>query len=602
MRKSIILLALALLVMTGCKQEFADTVVYGTIRTAEEECPEAEALAVKDGRFIYVGDKAGVESFIKEGVTEVIDHSGKGMVMPGCTDGHAHYVMPMSLASMKSGVLFGHEDDKAEVLRKLEAAALDAVRSGKKCLFGFGWNYYIIMPDKITLAEMDAATHGVYTVMFDATGHNMFCNSECLRRCGIVGDNGEVFVREIEGGLLELDESGYPTGFVDERAAGYMTRMGDVADEIVDDELAETAILGSQKLLLSTGYVSYMEGWSNAFHPSKFYEAANRLDNEGRLKVILSMTYEVEPWQKDMDEQVDYLASLKEKYSTRHVRPEYLKVFMDGCVETYTGAMSRPYKDGHVYRSFWPVERLARMTSECNARGLTVHTHVMGDDAITEATDAYVMGGDGVHRNCLVHIRHPRKDDFKRFADNNIACTAGMTWHVGDAENSPLSEFIDEEYVKHAYPIKSFFDAGVKVSSHSDFPANETCPQDPFGIMEIAVSGQMIRPATGEQTPVFDAGELVTLDQAFRALTINGAWQLGLENERGSIKVGKYADFVLADQDVFQCHVTDIHKTKVVSTWFEGEKVYQSPMTKIADYLYEYEAEKYDNHYEFKLQ
>ena len=68
--------------------------------------------------------------------------------------------------------------------------------------------------------------------------------------------------------------------------------------------------------------------------------------------------------------------------------------------------------------------------------------------------------------------------------------------------------------------------------------------------------------------------KLLTL--ALAALTINGAWQMHCENERGSIKVGKYADFVLADQDEFNCPVTDIHKTKVVSTWFEGEKVYQS--------------------------
>ena len=72
MRKSIILLALVLLVMTGCKQEFADTVVYGTIRTAEEECPEAEALAVKDGRYVYVGDEAGVAAYIEDGVTKVV--------------------------------------------------------------------------------------------------------------------------------------------------------------------------------------------------------------------------------------------------------------------------------------------------------------------------------------------------------------------------------------------------------------------------------------------------------------------------------------------------------------------------------------------------
>ena len=555
---------------------FADTVVYGTIRTAETGSPVAEAFAVRDGKFVYVGDAAGAAAFVKEGVTKVVDHRGKGMVMPSCTDGHAHYVMPLTLANMKGGVLFGHEDGKAEILRKLDAAARAAKEAGKKSMLGFGWNYYIIMPDKPTLKELDAATHGVSTVIFDSSGHNAFGNSECLRRCGIIDGKGKVLIGKIDGGVLELDEKGYPTGFVDERVTGYLTRMGGIdADEIVDDKLAETAVLKAQELLLSTGYVTYMEGWSNCFHPSKYYEAASRLDREGKLKILLPMTYEVEPWQKDIGRQIDILASLKEKYGTRHVLPEYLKVFMDGCLETKTGATSKPYKSGVVYKPFWSVDRLAGITRECNAKGIVVHTHAMGDVAISDVTDAYVKGGDGKHRNCLVHIRHPRKEDFKRFADNNIACVAGMTWHIGMEEAvKAFSTFFDEEYVMHPYPIKSFFDAGIKVTSHSDFPANEICPQDPFGIMEIAVSGRMPHPSTGELTKPFYTEELVTREQAFQALTLNGAWQVGLENERGSIKVGKWADFVLADQDVFDCPVTDIRKTKVVSTWFEGIEVY----------------------------
>ena len=91
-------------------------------------------------------------------------------------------------------------------------------------------------------------------------------------------------------------------------------------------------------------------------------------------------------------------------------------------------------------------------------------------------------------------------------------------------------------------------------------------------MMHVAVNG--IVPDPGETDYPYDTDELVTVEQAFQMLTLNGAWQLGLENERGSIAVGKWADFVLADQDVFTCEKTEIGKTKVVSTWFEGEKVY----------------------------
>ena len=601
-----IIWAIAIFITAISCNKVADTVVFGTIRTAEQDNPIVEAIAVKDGKFIYVGDKAGAESLIKKGVTEVIDHNGKGMVIPGCFDGHAHYMMTICLANMKGGLLFTHEDGKAEILKKVDATALEAVNSGKHCLFGFGWDLYKNrILDRITLTELDAVSHGLSVALFDSGGHNMYCNTECFRRCGIIDDKGNVLIKKIPGGLLELDKNGHLTGFIDERVTGYPMRMGGIdSDEIIDDEVVDITLEQAQQLLISTGYVSYMEGWSNAHHPTKFYEGANRFDKEGKIKMLLSMSYEVEPWQKDMSEQIDHLLSLNNKYGTKHVRPQYLKVFMDGVVECTTGSMYKPYKvnfatndhkkNGFVYNSHWTVDHLADVTRECNAKGLTVHTHVMGDKAIAEATDAYIKGGDGTHRNCLVHLRNVRREDFKRIAENNIACTAGITWHVtDDLSLQVLPNYIDEEYVLHGYPIKSFFDAGAKVSSHTDYPANGACPQNPFGIMEIAVTGQMIYPYTGKPTPKFDTEELITLEQALQALTINGAWQLGLENERGSIKVGKYADFVLADQDVFNCPVTDIHKTKVVSTWFEGEKVYQSKMTKVADYLYEFEAEGY---------
>ena len=122
------------------------------------------------------------------------------------------------------------------------------------------------------------------------------------------------------------------------------------------------------------------------------------------------------------------------------------------------------------------------------------------------------------------------------------------------------------------YPMKSFFDNGVNISSHTDFPALSGSPDDPFGIIEIAVTGVYHE----ENAKAWWTEELITREQAIQALTINVAKQMFLENERGSIKTGKFADFLLVDKDVLDCPETEIHEAKPAATYFEGKKVFSA--------------------------
>jgi len=195
----------------------------------------------------------------------------------------------------------------------------------------------------------------------------------------------------------------------------------------------------------------------------------------------------------------------------------------------------------------------------------------MGNKGVTRIVNAFVNGGEDEMRNTLVHVRNVDAADYQRMADHNIYVTSGMLWHnMEEKYIELLKQIVPAGMEDKSYPMKSYFDYGINVTSHSDYPALSGCPDDPFGIMEIAVTGRLW-PYNG--TPWWSE-ELLTREQALIALTINCAKQMFVENERGSVKAGKYADFLLVNKDVLTCPVTEIHEAKPAATYFEGKKVF----------------------------
>jgi predicted amidohydrolase YtcJ len=168
-------------------------------------------------------------------------------------------------------------------------------------------------------------------------------------------------------------------------------------------------------------------------------------------------------------------------------------------------------------------------------------------------------------------VRNVNDEDYKRMAEHNIYVTSGVTWHhMPTGAPEVLKTMVPAGMEDKSYPFKSFFDYNIPVSIHSDYPATSGSPDDPFGIMEIAVTGVL----WSENGTPWWPEELATREQALTALTINCAKQMFIENERGSIKTGKYADFLLLNQDVLTCPVMEIHATKPTATYFEGKKIF----------------------------
>ena len=546
----------------------ADLVVYGKIFTSENN-KLAEAFAVKDGRFVYVGDKRGAKAFIEKGKTEVIDYSGKGLIMPSCGNGHAHYLSAYAVQSI--GTMIDYEDDVNKFMTEIVPAAVKNAReTGAKVVYGMGWEYEKFKDNMPTRQQLDALCSDIPMYFADEENHKSLVNTILLVKAGVMDENGTVLLKAdaIRGGEIVMGDDGKPTGFLKEQAATYVRSFLD-NDNLFTVDMGKAVLTKIQEQMLSEGYTMYLDGYSTYFFNDVYYQAAQQFEKSGDMHFVLGFAYEIDSWM-NLDEKLAKAAAVQ-KYNSSQVKANWIKLFMDGTVESGTGFIDPVYLDGHQGIVNWTEEEITDITRKANASGLTMHIHALGNAGVNRVVNAYINGGKADMRNTVVHLRNVNEPDYKRMADNNIYVTSGMLWH--HAFNEQAEEFktiLPGKMAVEGYPMKSFFDNGIPVSLHTDYPALSNSPDDPFGVMEIAVTG--VYHAEGGKPWWTD--ELVTREQALTALTIGCAQQMFLENERGSIKTGKYADFLLVTKDVLTCPVKEIHEAKPAATYFEGKKVF----------------------------
>ncbi len=547
----------------------ADLVVYGKIFTAENN-KIAEAFAVKDGKYIYVGDKQGAEAFVETGKTQVVDYSGKGLVMPGCGNGHAHYSIGVALPIVGT-VAVGQTPEK--FLTEIVPAAVQKARETKATsIFGFGWNYITFMDNIPTRQQLDDICSDIPIYFADDEGHKGIANTIMLVNAGIMKSDGTVLKKDsdIRGGEIVMGADGTPSGLLKEQAGTYTRSFLDT-EKLYPVDVAKVVVKKTQEQLLSEGYTMYIDGWGNYFFNNNFFKAAKQVDQAGEMNFMLGLTYEIESWM-NVPEALQKAADVQQ-YAGTHVKTNWLKLFMDGTVEGRTGYVEPLYPDGHQGLANWTEKELTDITRVTNAEGISMHIHTMGNKAVNCVVSAYANGGKDELRNTLVHVRNVNAQDYKRMAEHNMYVTSGMHWHhcpTGAADYIREHALAPSGQEDKSYPMKSYFDNGINVSSHSDFPALSGSPDDPFGIMELAVTGVL----HGENGKPWWPEELLTREQALVSLTINVARQMFIEQERGSISTGKYADFLLVSKDVLTCPVTEIHEAKPTATYFEGKKVF----------------------------
>ena len=290
----------------------ADLVVYGKIFTSEDN-KIVEAFAVKDGKFVYVGDKKGAEPFIEQGKTEVIDYTDKRLVMPGCGNGHAHYSAGHAIQAV--GTVF----DKSYTTEKLFAESIPAAvkkarEVGAKTIFGSGWDRNF-PPEFPYRQQLDAICDDIPIYFADEEGHKGMANTLALVNAGIMSKDGTVLKKEMRGGVIAIDADGTPTGYLSEQAGTFVRSFLD-NEYLFSVDVVKGFMPKIEQQLHSEGYTMYLDGFSTYFFNTNFHKAAQELDKAGDMHFVLGLTYEIEGWMNP-DEELPKAADAKKFASTR---------------------------------------------------------------------------------------------------------------------------------------------------------------------------------------------------------------------------------------------------------------------------------------------
>ena len=547
---------------TSADENVADTVVYGKIYTSNANHEYADAFAVKDGKYIYVGSEEGVKPYIEDGTTKVIDYRDKGIVMAGATEGHGHYLLAAELNEMGAIVGGSTPDEILANMKKYVEANPD-----KNAYFVQGWETGGDMQElKFTYnmrQALDEICSDKVILMMDNVGHNAFMNTKGFEAAGYNKDT------VLEGGTFAKDANGEFLGLVSDVAVNYAVENVIAKSSIISIAEVRDAIKGASDLLHSYGYTNYFDAFTNVLGPET-YEGIKEEDEQEGLTFNCIASYKIDPY-ANIDDAVSVAHDYMDKYSSEHFKADNIKLFADGgAVEVGTGWMLEPYADGSHGNQVWSDDKMNEIVKKANEQGLSVHVHASGDGATTQVVEAFInaedTAADGVH-NGLGHSRHITDDIKAKMAEHNIYSATNICWryHV-------MGEYVpmDEDLYNQGYPMKSLLDKGVVMTSSTDYPANDGAPSDVCGIIEMGVNGTI----EGLETERMAEDEYLTVEEMLDVLTINGAKQFDFEDERGSIEVGKYADFISIDKDITACEKTDIHNGRVDLVYFEGNEVY----------------------------
>ncbi|GAA1720273.1 amidohydrolase [Isoptericola hypogeus] len=544
----------------------ADLVVENArVWTAEPSAPWAEAFAVRDGRLLAVGSAAEARACAGDG-TEIHD-AGGAFVMPGLVDVHNHHAFAGRTDLFELTLPAG-----ASVPEILDAVAAHAAGLPEDAwVVGGAWgsNRRTEISSESVRLKLDQAAGGRPVLLMEDSRHNRWASTRALELAGITADSDPG-----PGGVIELDPvSGAPTGVLLE-SAGLAAEAAQARSNPLGPAEHRRASRRGIEILSSYGVTAFQD--AAASH--EIVAALRSLDEAGELDAWVVSSLTVNDPIFGFDAVGDALVWGGEPYRTRHHRPDFVKIFLDGVPPARTGAFLEPYlPDGehgadHCGATALDADELYGWLRRTSEHGLSAKIHCSGDASVRLVLDTVErLRGEGFTspRFQIAHGQFVDPDDLARFAKLGVSADISpFLWFPGVIPDA-ISTVLPADRAGRMQPNRALLDTGALVAGGSDWPVSES-PNAWEGIQGLVTRSDPYGRFPGTLWPE----QALSLDEAMAAFTVAGAEAMGIGDETGSLRAGKSADFVLLDQDPFAVGVEDVVRTTVVETWFAGRQVF----------------------------
>jgi len=514
-----------------------------TIYTVDKNFSIANALVVKDGKILEIGLKPELE--LKYNIKETYDANGNTIV-PGLIDAHAHlYGLGLNLRNVN---LIGTTSFD-EVL-----ARVDTFQKEKNApyIIGRGWDQNDWEDkDFPTKKELDSLFPDTPVALQRVDGHAYLVNSKALELAGITSKT------KVAGGEVVL-ENGEPSGIIIDAPMRLIRKTFPA----INTEVSTEALLEAEKICLQYGLTTV----DDAGLDRNIIELIDALQKEGKFKLRMYAMASNSPENRDYYFQNGI-------YKTERLNVRSFKIYADGALGSRGAAMREEYSDmpHHFGAMITPADSLDYLAQKIAASEFQMNTHAIGDSANIAVLRAYkkALEGKTDRRWRVEHAQIISAPDFDYFKDNaNILPSVQPTHATSDMYWA--EDRVGAERIKGAYAYKELLNKAGSIALGTDFPVEQVNPIYTF-YAAVARKDLKSYPENG-----FQMKDSLTREEALKGMTIWAAFANFEENEKGSIEVGKFADFTILDKDIMNVAENELPNTKVLATFINGEMVYKA--------------------------